>query len=79
MIIRPEWTEDQVIEAIVSSLGSLEGANDVKWTYQSVYTIHQWLIRISVGPGKAIRLGVSFVEDEDEAEAFDDSFPPHGT
>ena len=72
------WTDGWVIEQIVSHLGSLEGVNDVKWTYQSVYAVHQWLIRISIDQGKAIRLGVSFVEDEEDCEAFDRSFPPDG-
>ena len=72
-------TDDQIIEAIVSHFRSLEGVNDVKWTYQSMYAVHQWLIRISVDQGKAIRLGVSFVEDEEDCEAFDTNFPSHGT
>ncbi len=73
------WTDAWVIEQIVSHLGSLEGADDVKWTYLSLYSTFQWSIRISVTEGDAIRMGVAFVEDEDEMEAFDDSFPPHGT
>ena len=72
-------TDDQIIEAIVSHFRGLEGVNDVKWTYQSAYAVHQWLIRISVDQGKAIRLGVSFVEDEEDCEAFDGSFPPDET
>ena len=71
-----QWSDDWVVEQIAGALRSLEGVEEVKWTYISVYAIHQYLIRLSVGQGEAIRLGVAFVEDEEDQEAFDDSFPP---
>ena len=71
-----QWNEDQVVEAIVAYLGNVEAIRGVKWVSQGFAAMFQGLIRISFVNGEVIRLGVGYVEDEEEQEAFDNSFPP---
>ena len=71
-----EWNEEQVVEAIVGYLGNVEGIRGVKRVSQGFAAMFQALIRISFVDGEVIRLGVGYVEDEEDQEAFDDRFPP---
>ncbi len=71
-----QWNEDQVVEAIVAYLGNLEGIRGVEWVSQGSAAMFQALVKISFVNGEVIRLGVGYVEDEEEQEAFDGGFPP---
>lgn len=63
-----------VVEKIVSDLSRVEDIRAVEWIQQSVYSLYQDIIRIETCQGAILRLGLSWVEDEEVEEDFDDAF-----
>ena len=68
------WSEDQAVEAIVAHLRNLDGIAGVGWISQGFAAAFQALIRISLANGHVFRLGVAYIQDEEERAAFDDRF-----
>ena len=55
----------------------MKGLQDIdraEWLFQSHYMLHQFLMRIQFDDGDVMRLGITFVEDDEEVDAFDASF-----
>ena len=68
------WDESDFVEEIVSDLESLEGVCEVEWIQQNPHCGYQDLIRIETWQGDVFRLGISWVQDEEIEETFDDAF-----
>ena len=68
------WDESDFVEEIVSDLGSLEGVCGVEWIQLSPHSEYQDLIRIETWQGDVFRLGISWVQDEEIEDTFDDAF-----
>ena len=69
-----DWDESDLVEKIVSALASLEEIYEVEWIQQSPNSLCQDLIRIESWQGTVFRLGLSWLEDEEAEENFDDGF-----
>ena len=73
-----DWDEESLTDKIVSDLGDLNGLNRVEWASQGPSEEFRELIRIETRQGTVIRLGITYVEDEDDIqEAFDESLRNH--
>ena len=68
------WGESDLVEKIVSDLASVEEICEVEWIQQSPYSLCQALIRIETWQGAVFRLGLSWLQDEEVEEDFDDAF-----
>ena len=68
------WDESDFVEEIVSDLASLEGVCGVEWIQQSPHYECQDLVRIETWQGDVFGLGISWVQDEEIDETFDDAF-----
>ena len=58
----------------MSDLQSLEGVRGVEWIHLSPYHLCQDLVRIETWQGDVFRLGISWMQDGEDEEMFDDSF-----
>ena len=69
-----DWDESELVEKIVSDLARVEEIYEVEWIQQGPHSLCQDLIRIETWQGAVFRLGLSWVEDEEVEEDFDDAF-----
>ncbi|MYC35772.1 MAG: hypothetical protein F4X66_02495 [Chloroflexi bacterium] len=69
-----DWDESDLVEKIVNDLARVEEIYEVEWIQQSPHSSYQDLIRIETWRGAIFRLGLSWVEDEEVEEDFDDAF-----
>lgn len=69
-----DWDESDFIEKIVHVLSRLEIVSGVEWIQQSPSSPFQDIIRIETGRGVVLRLGLSWVDEEEVEEDFDDAF-----
>ena len=67
------WDESDIVEEVVSNLASVEEICGAEWIQQSPYSSCQDLIRIETWQGAVFRLGISWVEDDEAEEDFDDA------
>ena len=68
------WDESDFVEKIVCGLSNIENVDAVEWIQQSPNSMYQDLVRIETVQGSIFRLGLSWVEDEEVEEDFDDAF-----
>ena len=68
------WEESDIVETIVNHLVSMERIVGVEWIQQSPYSLYQDLIRIETWQGAVFRMGLSWVDDEEVEEDYDDAF-----
>ena len=68
------WSEDQAVQAVVAYLRNLDGIYSVCWVSQGFAATFQALIRISLANGQVMRLGVAYLEGEEEQGVFDKGF-----
>lgn len=66
--------ESDFVERIVSNLASMDGVSGVEWIQQSPSSLFQEVIRIETSEGTVSRLGLSWVEDEEVEEDYDEAF-----
>lgn len=69
-----DWDESDLVEKIVSDLASVEEIYEVEWIQQGPHSLCQDLIRIETWQGAVFRLGLSWMEDDEVEEDFDDAF-----
>jgi len=69
-----DWDESDLVEKIVSDLANVEEIYEVEWIQQGPHSLCQDLIRSETWRGAVFRLGLSWVEDEEVEEDFDDAF-----
>lgn len=68
------WEESDFVERIVNHLASVEEIVGVEWIQQSPCSLYQDLIRIETWQGAVFRMGLSWVDDEEVEEDYDDAF-----
>ena len=68
------WEESDFVERIVTVLARVEGIVGVEWIQQSPYSSYQDVIRIETWQGAVFRLGLSWLNDEEVEEDYDDAF-----
>ena len=71
------WSEEALIDEVVSTLSNLENVVDVGLVEQGYYATFEYLLRIVRRDGEVLRFGISCVEDEENEEAFDATFAGH--
>lgn len=68
------WEESDFVERIVNHLASVEEIIGVEWIQQSPHSLYQDLIRIETWQGAVFRMGLSWVDEEEVEEDYDDAF-----
>lgn len=72
--VRFDWDESDFVEKIVQDLSHAENVNAVEWIQQSPSSPCQDIIRIETSRGTVFRLGLSWVDEEEVEDDFDDAF-----
>lgn len=72
--VRLEWDESDFVERIVRDLSHAESISTVEWIQQSPNSPFQDIIRIETTLGTVFRLALSWVEEEEVEEDFDEAF-----
>ena len=70
----PDWEESDFVERIVNDLTKVEEIVGVEWIQQSPSSLYQDLIRIETWQGTVFRVGLTWVDDEEGEEDYDDAF-----
>ncbi len=65
-----EWTEEELVRETVSNFESLEGVDSVEWTTQSPASLFQDLICVKTHRGAVIRLGIAYLEEDEDVDPF---------
>ena len=68
------WEESDFVERTVNDLASIEEIAGVEWIQQSPSSLYQDVIRIETWQGTVFRVGLTWVDDEDVEEDYDDAF-----
>ena len=71
------WSEDGLIREVVGIIAGLEGVGDVRLMEGSNNAMFQNFLRVATHSGSVYRFAISCVEDEEDVEAFDESFFRH--
>ena len=72
------WSEDRILQELSDHLKGLSDIDRAEWLFQSHYMMYQFLMRIQFDDGDVMRLGITFVDDEEEVDAFDSNFVSWG-
>ena len=67
------WTETKLVHEIISNLESLQGVL-VEWRSMGPHGSLQEFVRFSTLDEQVFRFGITFIYDDESAEAFDDKF-----
>ncbi len=68
------WEESDFVERTVNDLASIEEIAGVEWIQQSPSSLYQDVIRIETWQGTVFRMGLTWVDDEEVEEDYDDTF-----
>ena len=66
--------EDDLIRQVAGFLDQLEGMGDVKLEWGGNNSMFQSFLRVTTDGGRVYRFAISYVEDGEEAEYFDETF-----